>query len=79
MKFSTVAFLATVGSAAAFAPTQNFGRTAPLNMATEAAEETKVCFSSRCRKHSRRNFAAEFCSSLVPSPPAQLIVKDLSH
>ena len=49
MKFSTVAFLATVGSAAAFAPTQSFqGRTAPLNMATEAAEETKVCFGYRC-------------------------------
>lgn len=43
MKFSTVAFLATVGSAAAFAPSSSFGRTAPLNMATEAAEETKVC------------------------------------
>ena len=47
MKFSTVAFLATVGSAAAFAPSQSFhGRTAPLNMATEAAQETKVCFGS---------------------------------
>ncbi len=44
MKFSTVAFLATAGSAAAFAPTTSFqGRTSALNMATEAAEETKVC------------------------------------
>mmetsp|Transcript_7208 Transcript_7208/g.17629 ORF Transcript_7208/g.17629 Transcript_7208/m.17629 type:complete len:405 (+) Transcript_7208:119-1333(+) len=43
MKFSTVAFLATAGSAAAFAPTTSFqGRTSALNMATEAAEETKA-------------------------------------
>ena len=45
MKFSTVAFLATIGSAAAFAPAGNFqGRTAPLSAKTEAAAETKVCF-----------------------------------
>ena len=43
MKFSTFTFLATVGSAAAFAPSTGFqARTATLNMATEAAEETKV-------------------------------------
>ena len=76
MKFSTVAFLATVGSAAAFAPSQNFGRMAPLNMATEAASETKVCF--HCRKLRRRNFA-ESTSISVPYTRSQSIVYDLSH
>jgi len=43
MKFSTLAFLATAGSVAAFAPTTSFqGRTAPLSMSTETAEETKA-------------------------------------
>ena len=47
MKFSTLAFLATAGSAAAFAPSTSFqGRTAPLAMSTETAEETKVRFGS---------------------------------
>lgn len=44
MKFSTVAFLATLGSAAAFAPSTGFqGRVSPLYAKTEAKEETKVC------------------------------------
>ena len=46
MKFSTVAFLATIGSAAAFTQGPSFaGRAAPLSMATETAEETKVRFN----------------------------------
>ena len=42
MKFSTVAFLATIGSAAAFAPSASFRGQTALNMATEEATETKV-------------------------------------
>ena len=65
MKLSTVAFLATAGSAAAFAPTASFhGRTAPLYASTEAAEETKVRL---CRLHSPINLM----------PPLEIVT--LSH